>query len=61
MTKAQTRDIKTIRIHVAIGNITAAALGLSALIRSALRASDRAELMAVAVDLNLASHPDFIV
>lgn len=61
MTKSQSRDVATIRIHAAIGNTTAAALGLSALIRSALRASDRAELLAVAAELGLVNHPDFIV
>jgi hypothetical protein len=41
--------------------MAAAALGLSALIRAALRAGDRAELLAVAAELGLTSHPDFIV
>lgn len=37
MTKSQARDVKMIRIHAAIGNTHAAAAGLSALIRSAMR------------------------
>ena len=61
MTKSQSRDVATIRIHAAIGNTTAAALGLSALIRSALRAGDRAELLAVAAELQLVNHPDFVI
>jgi hypothetical protein len=61
MTKSQSRDVKTIRIHAAIGNTHAAAAGLSALIRSALRAGDRAELLAVADELGLRAHPAFIV
>jgi hypothetical protein len=61
MTKSQFRDVSRIRIHAAIGNTHAAAAGLSALIRSALRAGDRAELLAVAAELGLTSHPEFIV
>ena len=61
MTKSHARDVKTIRLHAAIGNTEAAALGLSALIRSALRAGDRAELLAVAAELGLVNHPDFVV
>lgn len=61
MTKSQSRDVATIRIHAAIGNTEAAARGLSALIRSALRAGDRAELLAVAAELGLVNHPDFVI
>jgi len=61
MTKSQARDVKTIRIYAAIGNTHAAAAGLSALIRSALRATDRAELLAVADELQLREHPEFII
>ena len=60
MTKAQSRDVATIRVHLALGNTHAAAAGLSALIRSAMRACDVAELRAIAAELGLTSHPAFI-
>ena len=61
MTKSQARDVKIIRAHAAIGNTHAAAAGLSALIRSAMRQRDADELRAVAAELGLTSHPAFIV
>ena len=60
MTKSQQRDVKSIRIHAAIGNTHAAAAGLSALIRSAMRARDAAELRALAVELGVTTHPAFV-
>ena len=61
MNKHQTRAAQTIRAHAAIGNTHAAAAGLSALIRAALRASDRAELLELARELRVDNHPAFIV
>ena len=61
MTKSQVRELARIYSHIMIGNTHAAAAGLSALIRSALRATDRAELLAVADELQLREHPEFII
>jgi len=61
MTKFETKQVETIRAHVAIGNVESAALGLSSLIRCARTARSMAELMAVAHELNLRNHPQFRV
>jgi hypothetical protein len=61
MNKSETRQIAIIKTHYGIGNITSAALGLSALIRCAMTAKSKRELLEVAAELNLISHPDFII
>lgn len=61
MNKAETRQVAIIKTHHAIGNITSAALGLSALIRSAMTKRSKQELIAVAEELKLVTHPEFII
>lgn len=61
MTKFETKQVQTIRAHVALGNIESAALGLSSLVRCARTARSVAELMAVAHELNLRGLPEFRV
>lgn len=61
MTKFETKQVQTVRAHVALGNIESAALGLSSLIRCARTARSVAELMAVAHELNLRNHSEFRV
>lgn len=61
MTKAQTRAVQMIRLHAKMQNDHAVAAGLSAEIRAAMRAGDRAELMQVARELGCIDHPEFIV
>ena len=61
MTKAQTRQTQQIDLYLADGNVGAAARSISALIRSAMRDKDIAELRAYAVARNLTSHRDYIV
>lgn len=61
MTKSENRDVALIRMHIAVGNTDSAALGLSALIRSAMTKRSKQELLAVAAELNLTAHPEFII
>jgi hypothetical protein len=61
LNKNQQREVLNLRAHLAHGNTTAVALGLSALIRSAMKASARDELIALALSWGVARHPDFIV
>lgn len=61
MTKFETKQVETIRAHVALGNIESAALGLSSLVRCARTARSVAELMAVAHELSLRNRPEFRV
>ena len=48
MTKFETKQVETIKIHVALGNIESAALGLSSLIRCARTTKSAVELTAIA-------------
>jgi hypothetical protein len=61
MTKAQTRQAQMIDLYLADGNVGAAARSISALIRSAMRDRDIAELRAFAVARGLTRHRDYIV
>ena len=60
MTKFETKQVDNIKAHLAFGNETAAALGLSSLIRCARTTRSTNELREVAQQLNLTNHPDFI-
>lgn len=60
MTKPQARQIELIKIYIAQGMIDTAARSVSALIRSALRSKDAAELRAFADAHGLTKHPEFI-
>lgn len=60
MTKQQQRQLDLIRKHAAVGNMSSAARQLSAMIRAHISpVSDRAAMMALAIELRLHSHPDF--
>jgi hypothetical protein len=61
LTKSQIRELETLAQHRAAGNTTAVALGLSALIRAALRTSQQRELYGYAEMWRVANHPDFVV
>ena len=61
MTKSQTRQVQMIDLYLADGNVGAAARSISALIRSAMRDRDIAELRAFAAARSLTSHRDYIV
>lgn len=61
MTKQQSREIATVQKYIALGMIDTAARTVSALIRSAMRAKDVAELRAFADAHGLTKHEDFII
>lgn len=61
MTKSENREVALIRMHLAVGNTDSAALGLSALIRSAMNSRSKRELMEIAAELKLTAHPEFII
>ena len=61
MTKPQARQIELARRYVALGHADVAARSISALIRCALRQSDADELRAIAAELGVDAHPDYIV
>lgn len=61
LTKSETRQMSIIRTHHALGNINAAALGLSALIRSTRKIDSSFEMMRLAIELDLLNHEDFII
>jgi hypothetical protein len=61
MNKQQQKQVEMIKAHISIGNIDAAAMGLSALVRSAMTNKQALALMQVAEELGLKSHPEFIV
>lgn len=60
MTKIQAREIATAQKYIALGMIDTAARSVSALIRSAMRAKDAAEIRAFAEAHGLTKHPEFI-
>jgi hypothetical protein len=61
LNKSQTRAVEISIQHYNLGNIGAAARGLSALHRSALKQSQQRELLECAQKLGLTNHPDFII
>lgn len=61
MTKAQTRQAHQIDLYLANGNVGAAARSISALIRSAMRDRDIAELRAFAATRGLTNHAEYII
>jgi hypothetical protein len=61
MTKFETKQVETIRAHIMLGNVVSAARGLSSLIRCARTGKSVTELTALAVELGLRNHPDFII
>lgn len=61
MTKIQNLDVQQAKLAIAMGMPDCAARILSASIRCAMRASDRAELLAIAEALGVTAEPDFII
>lgn len=60
MTKAQARDVAQARAALKMGMDDYAARSISMLIRAALRNSDALELIAVAKEMGIDKHPEFI-
>ena len=61
MTKAQTRQVQQIDLYLAEGKVGAAARSISALIRSAMRDRDIAELRAFAAARGLTNRTEYII
>ena len=61
MNKHQQKQIEILKAHLAIGNIDAAAMGLSALIRSAMTKKQSQTLMHIAEEFGIINHPEFII
>lgn len=61
MNRADKRQAEIIRLHHVAGNSHAVAAGLSAPVRAALSAKARKEWLALAEELGVTNHPDFIV
>jgi hypothetical protein len=61
LNKNQQREVANLNQHRAIGNTASVALGLSALIRCAMKATQQAELIALADQWGVANHPLFVV
>lgn len=61
MTKATSKQVANLELHKKLGNQHAVASGLSALIRSSLRKSERQELLGLAAAWDVLDHPDFII
>jgi hypothetical protein len=61
MNKSNTREAKTAQTAVELGMPDMAARILSACHRSSLRKTDQAELLALAVQLGVSKHPEFII
>jgi hypothetical protein len=61
MTKAETREMKSVCLYISAGMTDTAARALSALIRAARTAKSRAALMEQAKALKLTQEPDFII
>ena len=61
MNKSNVRQIQILAQMHKLGMADNVALGLSALIRAALRKSERAELLEYADIFGVRNHPDFII
>ena len=61
MTKPQKRQVQMIDLYLADGNVGAAARSISALIRSAMRDRDIAELRAFAAARGLTGRAEYII
>jgi hypothetical protein len=61
MNKVNTRDAKLAQTAVELGMPDMAARILSACHRSSMRKTDQAELLALAVQLGVSNHPEFII
>jgi hypothetical protein len=61
MNKSEIREANKARLYVEMGNKGAAARSLSALIRCAMTKRSVAAILAVARELHVDTHPDFII
>lgn len=61
MNKMQKREIEKLKTMAALGMTSNVALGLSALIRSAMTSKSKSELLEQADILGVRNHPAFIV
>ena len=61
MTKQTAKQVANLLLHRDIGNLYAVAAGLSALIRSSMRKSEKSELLALAAAWDVINHPAFII
>lgn len=61
MTKAEARELQSVKTYLAAGMPDTAARALSALVRSTRSRTTSAELMTYAVELNLLHRPEFII
>ncbi len=61
MTKQTSKQVANLDLHRKLGNGHAVAAGLSALIRSSMRKTERQELLELAAAWNVINHPAFII
>jgi hypothetical protein len=61
MNKSEIREANKARQYADMGNVGAAARSLSALIRSAMTKRSKLALLDVARELNVDTHPEFII
>ena len=61
MNKSNTRDAKLAQTAVELGMPDMAARILSACHRASMRKTDQTELLALAVQLGVSKHPEFII
>jgi hypothetical protein len=61
MNKSQLKQFKMIQTHAMMGNLDAAARGLSALYRAAMSAKSKAAILNAASNLGIRNNPEFII
>jgi len=61
MNKSQLKQFKMIQAHAMMGNLDAAARGLSALYRAAMSAKSKAAILNAADNLGIRNNPEFII
>ena len=61
MNKATKKQVATLELHKKLGNTFAVAAGLSALIRSSMRKTEKQELLGLAAAWEVLDHPSFII
>jgi len=60
LTKANQKQVTTLKQYQALGNTGAIARILSFMIRASLRKTEQAELRALAASFGVTNHPDYI-
>lgn len=61
MNKQQAREVENLKLYHAHGMTDTVARSLSALIRCAMTRKSREALLAVALELGVVNHPEFII